>query len=215
MSGHVPFRKSLAQSDMERMRLPARYWDCSFKETSHEVVVDGSPSPREIAGRYLSKIDEMLERGIGLLLWGKNGRGKTGIAAVVCKEARRRGYTVLFTECADMKRCAVDKVPFDEDQLMLERAHSVDLLVLDELGKGVKDSKDFGVRLLDEMIRHRNANRLATIITTNMNVRDLEDELKVSTMHSLKECVVPFRVLGVDRRDESKQQLLGLLSAGG
>lgn len=214
MSGQLPFRKSLTQADMERMRLPRRYWECVRELISDESVGD-KPSPKETASRYLSKIDEMMDRGIGLLLWGDNGRGKTSISAVVGKEARRRGYTVLYSECANLKRCVIERIVFDDDESMWERARSVDLLILDDLGKGVQDRTGFGARLLDELIRHRNAEKLATVITTNLDLDDLEDELKDSTMHSLKECIIPFRIRGRDRRDESRQNLLGLLSAEG
>lgn len=210
------FRKPLTETDMGRMRIPRRFWDCAFDEISNRPPeTDDAVEPRDLARRYMSKLDEMLSRGIGMLLWGDNGRGKTGLSVVVCKEARRRGYTVLFTECADLKRCVIDRVPFDDDQTMLERARSVDLLVLDDLGKGVQDRTGFGARMLDELIRHRNANQLSTVITTNMGMAALKEELKPSTMHSLKECVVPAKIEGPDRRDETKQGLLGLLSAEG
>ena len=211
MGDETIFRKPLTESDMGRMRVPKRYWECSFEEVSD----NGELSPKHIAKRYLSKLREMMTRGIGILLWGPNGRGKTGVAVVVCKEARRRGYTVLFSECGDLKRCVIERIAFDEDQSMLDRARSVDLLVLDDLGKGVQDRTGFGARLLDELIRHRNANQLATIITTNMDLEQLAEELKASTMHSLKECIIPAEIEGCDRRDEKKQHLLGLLSAEG
>ena len=211
------FRKPLTETDMGRMRIPKRYWSCAFDEISDDVSggVADEVSPKGLARRYLVKLDEMLDRGIGILLWGANGRGKTGVSVVVCKEARRRGYTVLFAECADLKRCVIDRVPFDDDQSVLERARSVDLLVLDDLGKGVQDRTGFGARLLDELIRHRNASQLSTIITTNMGFEQMDEELKKSTIHSLKECMVPAKIMGPDRRDEAKQCLLGLLSAEG
>lgn len=215
MAEESTFRKKLGESDMLRMMIPKAYWRFTFEEISE--YEDDECSPKEIARRYLSKLPEMMTRGVGLLLWGKNGRGKSGIAVVIAKEARRRGYTVLYAESSDLKRSVIEKVAFDEDISMWERARSVDMLVLDDLGKGTQDRTGFGARLLDELIRHRNANGRVTLISTNMNPteKQLEDELKASTIHSLKECVIPCEIVGHDRREEKREELKGLLSAEG
>jgi DNA replication protein DnaC len=101
---------------------------------------------------------------------------------------------------------------FDEEQSVWDRAKSVDVLILDDLGKGVQDSTGFGARVVDDLIRHRNANRRITFITTNMTVKALEEELKPSTMHSLKECIYPVKLLGSDLREGSKEEIRDTLS---
>jgi DNA replication protein DnaC len=98
-------RRELCFEDLERMMIPKRYWDASFDKIDSDV--------QSIAQRYLMKLDEMVERGIGLMLWGENGRGKTCLAVVLGKELRRCGKTVLFMECANLKRAVIDKVGFD------------------------------------------------------------------------------------------------------
>lgn len=212
MGEETPIRKKLTETDIDRMMIPRRYWGATFGEISD----GGDNSPKKIAHRYISKLSDMVVRGVGLILWGKNGRGKTGLAVVIGKEARRRGFSVLYAECADLKRCVIDRVAFDEDQSMWERARSVDMLILDDLGKGTQDSKGFGARLMDELIRHRNANRRATFITMNMNPRDqLKEELKTSTVQSLKECCIPCEIKGPDRRDKEAAELNELLTAEG
>ena len=99
-------------------------------------------------------------------------------------------------------------------QFLATILHHPDLLVLDDLGKGVQDSTGFGARLLDELIRHRNANVRSTFITTNMNPRDqLSAELKKSTLHSLKECVIPVCVDGTDKRSGAPRALAEMITA--
>ena len=171
-------------------------------------------SPKSVAKKYLANLREFVSSGTGLLLWGKNGHGKTGMAVVFAKWARRYGYKVLFMEAAEMKRCVIERVAFDEEETMWERASAVDMLVIDDLGKGVKDGTGFGARMMDQLIRHRSANGRSIIITTNMDLEQLEEELKPSTMHSIKECVIPVMVEGVDRRDESKTILRDLFLQG-
>lgn len=209
MEGQTDYIKELTARDMSRMLVPERYWPCTLEGILDES--DDGMSSREMARRYLARLEEFMDRGIGLLLWGANGRGKTGMAVVLAKWARRYGYKVLFMEAAELKRCVVERIAFDESETMLDRANIVDLLVLDDLGKGTQDSKGFGARIVDQLIRHRAANRRATVITTNMDMDQLREEMKASTIHSLKECIVPCQITGRDRRNESSLDLQGVL----
>lgn len=199
-----PYRRELTQDDLLRARIPSRYWTVKLAGVQEQV--------RGIAEKYLKEIEQMHERGVGLLLWGANGVGKTSLSVVIGKEYRRRGQSLLFLESAELKGAIIHNEAFDEEQTLWERAKSVDVLLIDDLGKGVQDSTGFGARVLDELIRHRNANRRITFITTNMTLKVLEDELKASTMHSLKECIYPVRVSGEDLRDKLKQEIGSLLS---
>jgi DNA replication protein DnaC len=193
--------RKLTDVDLVRMRVPRRYWEAHHNFIPDTTTVGSGVSARQAALNYLKNIEEMRRNGTGLLLWGSNGTGKTCMAIVIAKEFRRRGNTALFIEAADIKRFVIQHEMFDEDQTYWDRAMSVDVLVIDDLGKGVQDGTGLGARLIDELIRHRNASRLVTLITTNMNQRVLAEELKVSTVSSLKEHVFPIHVSGIDRRD--------------
>tara|TARA_B100001094_G_scaffold322338_1_gene371517 strand:- start:2299 stop:2814 length:516 start_codon:yes stop_codon:yes gene_type:complete len=167
--------------------------------------------PWEIGCEYVKKMDSMIKGGVGLLLWGPNGRGKTALAVGIGKEFRRRGCTVLFVECAAVKDIFISRAAFDEEEVMWNRAKRVDVLILDDLGKGVQDSKGFGARVIDQLIRHRTSNQRVTFITTNIDPPRLAGELKISTMHSLKESIVPVKIVGPDRREACKSKLLQAL----
>lgn len=197
--------KKLTKNDLVRMKLPKRFWDVGIDGINADKV--GNVSPKEIVVRYIKQMDRMLENGYGLLLWGPNGSGKTAIAAIIAKWFRRRtGTTVLFIEAAKLKGFVANKEYFDEDETYEQRSHTVDVLVLDDLGKGVLDSKGFGERIIDELIRTRNANKLVTIITTNAtptgDKETLSQILMPSTMSAIKEHTHPVCVIGKDRREE-------------
>jgi DNA replication protein DnaC len=195
---------------MERMCIPSRYWSAKFDEISDT----GNPGMRTSVGAYIFKMEKMVEEGVGFIFFGKNSVGKTCASVVLAKELRRRGNTVLFMEASDLKRQVIEKEHFDEDETYWERAKSVDVLVLDDFGKGIMDSTGFGATLFDELIRARNARKLVTIITSNLAPSEWEKELalKTSTMHSLKECTVPVRASGSDRRKGSAVRLQALLA---
>ena len=119
----------------------------------------------------------------------------------------------MFMEAADLKRMVSEREHFDEDETYWDRAKSVDVLILDDFGKGVIDGKGFGATLFDELIRARNSRKLVTIITSNPIVEEWEErfDLKSSTIHVLKECTLPVEVVGCDKRGESAKKLAAMI----
>lgn len=201
------YRRELTQADMDRMRVPRRLWQSRLDLVSEIPWRDGEKHPRELITCYLTKLEKMNAKGLGLVLWGPNGTGKSAAAVVIAKEFRRRGYAVLFFEAASLKDAVIGKMAFDEMETVWERARSVPVLILDDLGKGTQDGVGFGARLLDDLLRHRSANKLVTFITTNMDPREtLGKELNASTMSTLKECMIPVQITGDDRRNEAQTE---------
>jgi DNA replication protein DnaC len=200
--------RELDQEDYERMMLPRRFWTCTPEGVSREFDASESEmSAFDFLSRYFENFETYLNMGCGALLWGNNGCGKTGIAALIAKMARRAKRVVLFVAAADLKRMVIDKDAFDESESMWDRACSVDLLVLDDLGKGTEDRTGFGMRLLDDLIRKRSAASKVTIITTNTNPDSLEEILKLSTKETLKECTIVFQVTGPDLRVKGQARI--------
>jgi DNA replication protein DnaC len=203
---NVTFRRDISPSDMERMCIPRRYWKSSFEKLNDD---GGDSSLKNIIAKYIMKMKEMKKVGGGLILFGDNGTGKSCASVVLAKEYRRRGNTVLFLEAADIKRLVFEKKQFDSYETYWDRSKSVDMLIIDDIGKGVIDSTGFGSSLFDEIIRSRNSNKLITILTSNLVphlwVSNLE--FKTSTMKTLKECTIPVCVEGENKRDKSEKML--------
>jgi DNA replication protein DnaC len=205
------YRRKLNESDIVRMRLPKRHWEASFESISDERE-NNDPSLRDVVKKYFDKIDDVSSRGVGLLLYGKNGTGKTSAACFFLKEMRRRAYSTMFVEAAELKSVVFKDTPFDDNETLWERMKEVDVLVVDDIGKGMHDNTGAFARIVDELIRHRTSNCRVTWATTNMNLSDLEETLKISTMHSLKEAMVPVRVVGSDMRRGATSDIVASLT---
>lgn len=203
---NLTYRRELNTADMERMRIPKRYWGARFDMLTKD---GGNESVHAYVSKYIDDLDTFRKNGAGFIFWGINGVGKSCGSVVLAKEFRRRGHTVLFMEASELKRMVIEKEYFDETQLYWDRARNVELLVLDDFGKGVMDSTGFGASLFDELIRARNARKLPTIVTSNSNPREWEKEfdLKKSTMSTLKECTIPVHVTGEILRDAESFKL--------
>ena len=210
--------RKLTERDMMRMQVPERYWDVRASGIEARVQAHGvDPVPLgAVLKTYIEKLDEMVAAGSGIMLYGNNGRGKTGALVWLGMQIRRRGYRVLYLETAKLKQYKIEKTPFDAVTTLWERAMDVDVLVLDDLGKGVSDSKGFMQELVDELIRTRGAHLRSTLISTNIEPAKLvkDDFLKKSTLAMMQETVAFFHVLGDDLRARARVELVDKLMGG-
>lgn len=159
-------RRPLVAEDLDRMQLPREYW---------ELRIQGSPeSARPLVISYLRSLNARIPAGVGLLLSGPAGTGKTALAAIVAKEARIQGYSVLFIPVWDLREAVRVKAPFDADSSVIERARIVDLLVLDNLRMEDREDPFFGRRPLEELIVGRAANGRASVVTTQASFADFD-----------------------------------------
>lgn len=188
-------RRKLTEEDLVRMRVPARYTRASLEGCCGEGV-DGKPSIRAIVETYIAKFDEMVGRGVGLMLWGNNDIGKTGAAVVLAKEARRRGMTVLIATAEGLRSGVLNKTRFDMEQTLWDRALEVDFLVLDDLAKEHRDAQGFGERLFEDLIRQRSGALKTTMITSNMSPEQMQSgefAYKPSMLKVMRENTVPVK----------------------
>ena len=191
-------RRNLKTSDFDRMNLPRDFW--------RATVNDVPESLRNVVRRYLVNTDEMMKRGAGLFLMGDAGVGKTGIAALILKEARARGYTTYFTALWELRECIKNRVDFEAGVSLLQRCRQVDVLVLD--GLGLEDKKDWNLdaHSIEELIRYRGAQRRVTILTTRLGA-DLLDAEMPGLLTAIQGCMVALRVTGPNMRAERDQEL--------
>lgn len=184
----------LTEEHLTWMRVPVRFWEVKSGQV-HE-------SFREPLRDYLSTIDQKLDDGVGLILWGPNGVGKTSAAVVVAKVARKAGASALFITAESFRQATLDKEKFDGDLLVTERATQVDVLVIDDLGKEHSGESAWAERLIENLIRVRAANKKVTVITTNMNPGQMEERYKRSMMEVLLEACVRIQADGESLREK-------------
>ncbi len=116
----------------------------------------------------------LVDRGIGLLLTGLYGVGKTLVANLVLKDLVKAGYHCYATTFASMIEFYTAGWKDDnEKKYFAKKVVNSDILLLDDLGRELRRSTKLSEATFDDVLRTRVQGGRATLITTNM----LPDEL--------------------------------------
>lgn len=192
-------RRPLKEPDFERMNLPREFWRAKVSGVQESV--------RHTVERYLLRIREMREKGIGLFVHGESGVGKTSVAALAAKEARARGYTVLFVGVWELREMMRSHVMFEENISIQDRCRDVDFLVLDALGPEDADETWVNARFLSDLVNYRRSYRRVTIITSRVSPEDLRVSMK-NVFDSTLGALVPLKVVGENLKFQHHGELV-------
>lgn len=164
-------RRKLDLDDYRMMDLPNSLWGARFADVPAPVSA--------LIHEYLVGICKHVGTGHGLLLSGPRHTGKSLTAAVIAKEAMRRGFSVYWTRVSDLRRDLRAKriIPINDGTPVLERCYEVGLLVLDDLR--AEDARDFvlSVRDIEDLVTGRASRHRATILTTMLAGPQMERAL--------------------------------------
>jgi DNA replication protein DnaC len=196
-------RRVLTRKNLERMRLPRRFYKVRFDSISrgeHCFCIES----------YLTQIGDALKKGFGMVIWGANAVGKTSVAALCLKESRRIGKSGLFITANQYIADSIGHVVFDDAHNVKERCLLVDLLVLDDLGKESANSAVGGVntaRMFEDLLRERSASMRSTIVTMNISPKKLEDRYGKSFAGLLSESTPFVEMVGPSQRKSAREDL--------
>ncbi|CAB4129513.1 AAA domain containing protein [uncultured Caudovirales phage] len=152
--------------------------------------------------------------GIGLMLYGLPGRGKTTVANTLLQEVLRSAapevlgmvpgkivsrpcYFITYNGLLDLKGAIMeDHDP--EDELLyngilgeaVDDAYNVRVLVLDDVGKEHASASGWQKNMLHHVLRTRFNNGLPTIVTTNIKIDDWEAHYGSATQSFVHEAFI-------------------------
>lgn len=158
------------------------YQQASWDDLDRQVpgsVVNGVLAYSQDAHMYMP-------RGMGMILHGENGTGKTYLATLLLKDLIRAGYDGYFTQFNEM----VDSYTrgwrdSEEEEWFIRRVVNAEVLVIDDIGKESKGRENVIGSLFDRVIRSRSAALKPTIITTNYTQEEVQTGYGGSVMSLL------------------------------
>jgi DNA replication protein DnaC len=132
----------------------------------------------EAALKYATEFEKYKSQGIGLILNGSYGTGKTHLAAAITIHLINQGIPVIFgttiTLLGKLKQAYGGEIKETEGGI-IDLYSTIELLVLDDLGK--ERVNEWTLEKLYLIINARYENNLPLIVTTNYNIDDLTGRL--------------------------------------
>lgn len=193
-------------ADMKRANVPPRFWNVKLSEIPEHLEY------RDKVRKYLEKMNEMLENGIGLFLYSdENSTGKTSIAVLALKQALRLRRTAYFEESGRLKAALIRAEEFEENIPIEKRIRTVDLLVLDDVSKEYRTESGFAENLIESILRDRSQNLKTTVLTSNLRPNKIEQVYSADLAALLRETTIPLKISGYDWRALKAKELRQLL----
>ncbi len=199
--------RRIAQARMRGVRsvLPPKYQGVSFERPP---VTDMARDPRTRAvleqnRQFVDGLSERIAEGRGLWLTGDVGTGKTTLAMLVSKTAIESGHSAAIYSLPRLLARIRRTYDGDAGELsyldFFRRLTSVDLLHIDDLG--AEKRSDWVLEQLYAIVDERYVTNRAMVVTTNLDLPDLEEQIGPRTVSRLVEiCGDPLPLFGEDQR---------------
>lgn len=190
------------QNLLKRLCFPAaeKMYNCNFEND------DGANEQlTKIAREYVANFDEMRKKGIGLLLFGETGRGKSFITACIANELIDKGIPVHMTNFERLSN--ILQGMWNGKQTYIDNLNNFPLLIIDDLA--AERDTEYMNGVVHNIIDSRVRSGLPMIITTNLTREELlgaNGLNKVRVYHRLFERCLPHEVIGNDRRLDTLQK---------
>jgi DNA replication protein DnaC len=196
----------LTVADMKRANVPERFWNVKLSEIPEHLEY------RDKVRKYLEKMDDMLAQGVGLFLYSdENSTGKTSIAVLALKQVLRLRRTAYFEESGRLKAALIRAEEFEENIPIERRIRTVDLLVLDDVGKEYRTESGFAENTIESVLRDRSQSMRPTILTSNLKPNKIEQVYSADLAALLRETMIPLRISGYDWRALKAEELRQML----
>lgn len=163
------------------------------------------------AKNYVKYFEQMKDDNVGLLLYGNVGSGKTYIACSIANAIiEEYSYVVKMRNFAQILN-DLQKGGFTMDRNeYIEQITNATLFILDDFG--IERNTEYALEQIYNVINARYLKAKPTIITTNLNFKDIEreqEDIMLGRIYSrIVEMCLPLRVIGIDRRKvENKEKM--------
>ena len=168
-------QESRRQNHLQQLRseafqdIPAALWRFEHKKMASQL---------ELARRYTEHWQEFRKDGMGLLLFGNVGTGKSYAAGCIANALIDQGCSVRFVGLSDVVN-RMQGLHGDERDAYMKSLLKAELLILDDLG--AERSTSFGKEQVFDVVNKRTLSHKPMIVTTNIplhamqNAVDLEE----------------------------------------
>jgi DNA replication protein DnaC len=142
--------------------------------------------------RYANDFNKIKEQGLGIIITGGYGVGKTHLVAAIAHELMKQGVQPIFgtlISLLDRIRSTYDNPNVKENELqILNNYNKCSLLIIDDLGK--EKPSEWAMQRLYEVLNNRYENKMPIIITSNYSIEKLKERLTVNDNYETAEAII-------------------------
>ena len=163
--------------------------------------------------KYCEVAGQVLDKGIGIYLFGNKGTGKSRLTACMANQLMENYHTVLYTNFSEISkyiRCSFGKTGETEYEF-LDRLSSIDFLFIDDFGTELVTKNDQDLWLQEkvfEVVNKRYNNNKPIIFTSNYSLRQLIEERGIAdkTIDRINEMCEVMKLEGDSYRKKIKEE---------
>jgi DNA replication protein DnaC len=176
--------------------------------------------PRQALEHYGEKYHEYLRAGVGMVLYGPNGNGKSMAAVMLAKNAMAHGLLVHWATFAEVIDIFATGWHSQEVRDWFHRKiRGAHLLVMDDIGKEMfqglqRDTTNIARHVIDDVLRYRYSSGLPTVMTTNDPLDDLASRYGMGVLSLISENAVQYQFRGGDFRPKARARFEAEVEAG-
>lgn len=161
-------RQRLHAAKIVAANIPERFKGCTVWNWQHGI--DQQRRVWDWVREYVSSFEHALGTGRSVIFLGATGTGKTHLAVGVAQHVMEKGGTAYYTTVIDMlgriKATYGSNAP-ETEAFVVKHLQSVDVLVIDEVGRALDTS--YEVAQFFRLLSRRHAACRPTVLVTNLN----------------------------------------------
>jgi DNA replication protein DnaC len=178
--------------------IPRKYQGVSF---DRPPITEMPAATVQVVRAYLRNLDQRLQEGRGLWLYGDIGTGKTTLAMLVSKTALEAGRSVAIYSLPRL--LAEIRDTYEEGSRtsytdLLDRLAEVDLLHVDDVG--TEKTSAWVLEQLYAIVNARYEEQRSIVLTTNLDREALAEQINPRTVSRLEEMCEELPIFGNDHR---------------
>ena len=158
----------------------------------------------EKARQYVDRFTEFKTDGIGLMMYGDVGNGKTFMAACIANALIDKLVPVCMTNTSKILG-----MEFAEREYFIRNLDKYQLLIIDDFG--IERETSYATEQIYNIINERYKSGLPLIVTTNLMPSAMDEEIDINKKRiysRVKEMCMPLRFAGGSRREALRKQKL-------
>lgn len=176
----------------------------AYQRLGWNDFIDIQPEVLTVITGYLDNLPWYLDSGIGLILHGPRGSGKSMMANLLIKEMIKEGVDCYVTSFNDLIEEFTDGWKDREKSRYFDsRIRNAGVLLIDDLGREHnRGPNSVGEKILESVTRHRVNTLKPTLITTNLTQEEIAKGYGGHTIGLLMERAIFCPMVGPNRRED-------------